>query len=161
MAMRAAWVLAAAMVVGCGAAEAQTVAHRTAGWDAVEGLAVGSAVDVQGDGQAGIDRCVLLQVDEMALTCVGLRGARLVFPRSAVQSVWVFGEVRERHIVKWVLIGAGVGLGVALCVANPLGCLIVGAVAIGVVETHPPGPPMPPVRRARMRRRLVYAAPVP
>jgi hypothetical protein len=101
----AGWVLAVVMA-GCGVACAS---GRHEDWKAVKRLGVGLAVEVRSAGQAGLEECRVVRVDDTALTCERERdpnadwdagsGARLVFPRSAVEGVWVWQDGSDQRIL--------------------------------------------------------------
>jgi len=114
--------------------------------------------------QAGPDACWLTSVDDAALTCVVGNGTRLVYPRAAVRDVWVIEPTHGWDARTWIKAGfglAGIGLGVACIVANPMCAVPFGAVALWWLERSTfPGPVGPP-RPQRMRRRLVYRSSTP
>jgi hypothetical protein len=156
------------LLVGCGVAHgarSAKPADKNAAWATVESLPVDALVRVVPENQGGPDMCRVVSVDASALTCIRENGAtdvRLVFPRGAVRAVWEICRARDRHIVKWVFVGIGVGLGTALIVANPLvGLVIVGSVVAGIESSKAGyGMPMPlPPRPPRFRWQLVYQAP--
>ena len=166
---------------GCGAAFA---GGRHEHWTVVKYLAPGKFVEVQREGQAGLDACRVLSANDSALTCEvvedpntdwdSLAGARLVFPRSAVSNVWLLEpETIERRI--WTGMGVGFALGAALCGrAGPgplFACAGVGALIGTLVGANAaprslpgwPGPVYSQRRQAppRLHRRLIYQAPAP
>jgi hypothetical protein len=155
------------ILVGCGVAFGASGGKqlgKDTSWDAVETLPVDALVRVLPEHQGGPDVCRVASIDERALTCVRENGGdvRLVFPRDAVREVWVLGRARDRHVVKWVFVGIGVGLGTALIVANPLvGGAIVGSVLVGIESSQSGhGMQSPPPRPPRLRWAVVYQAPV-
>jgi hypothetical protein len=112
-----------------------------------------------------------VSVDDGALTCIAGNNARLVYPRGAVRDVWVIEPAPERHIGRWIAVGAGAGL-VALASAKNgvAGGVVMGGIVILVaaVALNPPrmaGYPYPGVRPPpqpqRMRRQLVYRGGTP
>lgn len=160
----AGWVLAAVMTGG-------GVAHAGAkheDWKAVKRLGAGVAVEVRSAGQAGVEECRVVRADDMALTCERAKGpdvdwgagsgARFVFPRAAVEGVWVVEPAPERHIGRWIAIGVSVALVVAASAGSgALGGLIVGGgVAIAWTVWYQNPMPYWPPHPQRMRRRLVY-----
>ena len=156
---------------------ANGIAHAANGkhgsWNSVERLGAGVAVEVQSEGQAGVEDCRVARVDDTALTCereknpdadwdVG-SGARLVFPRSAVRDVWVWEVAPNRHIGQWILLGV-LGVGVALLVEGNIVYIAVYGVFLGTAEIMQMGPFRTPPRSPapkRMRRRLVYRGATP
>jgi hypothetical protein len=154
-------------LVGCGIAHgARNGKHPStkAAWDAVMALPVDTLVRVLPENYGGPDTCRVVSVGDDALTCVREGRAaevRLVFPRAAVRDVWVMMPAHDRHTVKWVFVGIGVGLGVALIVADPvIGLAIVGSVLCAIESPSNRYPmPMPPPRLPRVRWQLVYQAP--
>jgi hypothetical protein len=155
------------VLAGCGVAHgARGGKHpntKTA-WDVMEALPVDALVRVLPENYGGPDSCRVVSVGDDALTCIRegtTREVRLVFPRSALRDVWVMKPEHDRHIVKWVFVGIGAGLGIALIVANPLiGLAIVGAVGAGIESSSHRYPmPMARPRPPRFRWQLVYQAP--
>jgi hypothetical protein len=147
-------------------------------WKAVKRLGVDIAVEVRSRGQAGIEECRVVHVDDKALTCEREKdpnadwgpssGARLVFPRDAVEDVWVWQDVSDRRVL--IAMGIGFGIGALLCseggpgpafICAGIGALIGAAFASSGPPPRPwwyPGPP-PPARPPEMVRQLVYQAP--
>jgi hypothetical protein len=129
-------------------------------WDAVKELPVDALIEVLPEGQAGPDLCRVSSIDDGGLTCVrerSVNGVRLVFPRSALRSVWVIQPERERHIGRWIRIGIEVALFVDACVvAGVLGAVIAGSVVLAA-ETSIAENPIP-ARPPRFHRRLIYRA---
>jgi len=175
------WVLVLVLVLvvvlaGGGVAHAS---DRHAQWKRVKRLGMGVAIEVQAIGQAGVEECRLVWVDDAALTCdrdpdpnvdwgPGAN-ARVVFPRSAVEAVWRWSDAEDRR----VLIAAGVGFAIGALVCSEGGpamafiCAGIGAVigadaSIGSPRAgpgwYPPGTPRP-VPQREMVRKLVYRAP--
>jgi hypothetical protein len=168
----AGWVLAVVMA-GCGVACAS---GRHEDWKAVKRLGVGLAVEVRSAGQAGLEECRVVRVDDTALTCERERdpnadwdagsGARLVFPRSAVEGVWVWQDGSDQRILAGL--GFGFMIGALVCaeggpamafICAGVGALIGAAIATGGAPTgprwYPPGVPRPVLQR-EMVRKLVY-----
>jgi hypothetical protein len=145
-------------------------------WSAVQQLALGKYVEVKVRGQAGPDGCRLISVSDSTLICIrawdpeadwdGASGIRLVFPRSAVESVSVLVDAGpERRF--WAGAGIGFAIGAALCGRLGPGPLFicggVGAlIGAGFALSPPPSPygwPRPEPRPT-WRQRLVYRAPL-
>jgi hypothetical protein len=170
------WVLAIVMTGG-GMAHASGKHEQ---WKSVKRLGVGMAVEVRSKGQAGAEQCRVVRVDDAALTCERQRdpdadwdagsGARLVFPRDAVENVWVWQDTSDRRVL--IAMGIGFGIGALLCseggpatafICAGIGALIGACAALNREPTgpwwYPPGPPRP-VRPREMERKLVYRAPV-
>lgn len=177
----AGWILALVMAGG-------GVAHaglRHESWKAVERLATGVPVVVEQQ-QGPPENCRVVTVDDAALTCErdpdpnadwgpGAK-ARVVFPRDAVRTVWVWEPVPDRHIGLWIAGAIGFALGGAGCAAGGPGpivaCGAIGALlAVAIVAAAEAGPmpyprvwwPMPapsppsyPKRQRELRRKLVY-----
>jgi hypothetical protein len=154
-------------LIGCGVAHgARGGKHpstKTA-WDAVMALPVDAWVRVLPENYGGPDTCRIVSVGDDALTCVRegrTSEVRLVFPRGAVRDVWVMKPEHDRHIVRWIFVGIGAGVGIALIVADPvIGLAIVGVVGAGIASSSnryrvPMAPPRPP----RYRWQLVYQVP--
>jgi hypothetical protein len=169
------WVLAAVLV--CGGAAHASGSHQN--WKAVKRLGVGIAVEVRSAGQAGVEECRVVRADDTALTCERERdpnadwdagsGARLVFPRNAVEEVWVWTDASDRKVL--LEMGIGFALGALLCsgggpgpafICAGIGALIGACAAVGGAPTgpwwSPPGiPRRMPARE--MVRKLVYRMP--
>jgi hypothetical protein len=153
---------------GCGAAFAS---GRHEHWKAVKDLAPGKFVEVQREGQAGLEACRVLSANDSALTCTveedpntnwdSLAGARLVFPRGAVRNVWLVEQESEWHLGRWILIGVEVALLVTACVAGGIeGGLFVGLLELGADAAMVTNPMPPRMRRPPgLERRLIYHAP--
>jgi hypothetical protein len=157
------------MLVCSGAAYAS---GRHENWKAVERLDQGIPVEVKLLREAGLEERSLVSADDTVLTCVQARdrnvdwgtesGPRLVFPRSAIQSVWFLSEGSDRHI--WI--GAGIGFALGALICGPAGpgplfaCGGVGALigALKALDAPLPYPNFPP-RRPRLHRHLVYRSP--
>jgi hypothetical protein len=162
----AGWTLVALLVV-CGVAhgaDGKRQSGKHSQWRAVEALARDAVIEVSRVGQAGVDLCRVESADDSALTCVAERpegDARLVFPRDAVQDVWVIEQAKNLHIGRWIMVGIEVALVAAAGVGSGVfGLVFVGAVVVGIEISYFDNfernrPPQPP----RMRRRLVYSAP--
>jgi hypothetical protein len=162
----ASWILIAVIAM-CGVAhgaDGKKKSGKRAEWGEVQALRVGEPAEVSRVGQAGVDACYVESADDSALICVGKRGgvdARLVFPRGAVQKVWVIELARNLHIGRWIMVGAGIALVVAAGVGSGVvGLAITGLIVCGIEisyfeEFEWRRPPQPP----RMRRRLVYSVP--
>lgn len=171
----AGWVLAVVMASG-GVAHA---GEKHQQWKAVKRLGVGVAVEVKSQGQAGVEECRVVRVDDAALTCEREKdpnrdwdagtGARLVFPRAAVEEVWVWQDASDRRILAGL--GFGFMIGALLCaeggpavafICAGIGALIGAAIADGVAPAgpfwYPPGVPRPR-RPAEVVQKLVYQAP--
>ena len=157
-----------AMMVACGVAQAKkpVLADR---WEAVEALTPGEEINVRSESQAGSDLCLVSAVDEQTLTCLAERAAgdvRLVFPRSAVRSVWVMELAPNRHIGLWIGLAVSAALEITACVAGgAAGGLVVGMfVAAAWLAAETPSPWAiwypPPPRPQRWRRRIIYNAPL-
>jgi len=110
-----------------------------------------------------VDACRVESSDDSALTCVADRpegDERLVFPRDSVKNVWVIETVRDLHIGRWIMLGAGGALVVASAVGSGVfGLAFVGAIVVGIEICYFENfewnrPPQPP----RMRRKLIYSA---
>jgi hypothetical protein len=139
-------------------------------WESVEGLAPDARIEVLPQNQAGPDACRLVSVDDGALTCIAGNNARLVYPRGAVRDVWVIEQAPERHIGRWIAVGAGAGL-VALASAKNgvaggvvMGGIVILVAAVSLNTPRMAGYPYPGVRsppQQRMRRRLVYRSGTP
>ncbi len=174
MGRQMAWVLAMALAGG-GAAHAS---GRNEQWKAVKRLGVGVAVEVRSAGQAGAEECRVVRVDNAALTCEREKnpnadwdagtGARLVFPRGAVEGVWVWQDASDRRIL--TAMGIGFGIGALLCSGLGPGpafaCAGIGAlIGAGFAASGPPPrpwwtpPSSLPARPREMVRKLVYQAP--
>jgi hypothetical protein len=148
-------------------------------WKAVKRLGVGVAIEVQSAGQAGVEECRVVRVDDTALTCQretdpnvdwnAGSGARLVFPRNAVEGVWVWQDTSDRRVL--IAMGVGFGIGALVCsgggpatafICAGIGALIGAGFALDALPTgprwYPPGVPRP-VRRREMVQKLVYRAP--
>jgi hypothetical protein len=169
------WMLAV-MLAGGGMAQAS---GRHEQWKAVKRLGVGVAVEVQSEGQAGVEECRVVRVDDTALACEREKnpdvdwnagsGARLVFPRASVQEVWFWQDASDRRLLRGLgfgfaigaLVGAGGGPATAFICAG-IGALIGAAAATSAEPTgqrwYPPGVPRP-VLRGEMVRKLIYQAP--
>jgi hypothetical protein len=178
----AGWILV--LVVGGGVAHAGGKHDQ---WKAVKRLGVGMAVEVRSVGQAGAEECRVVRVDDAALTCERERdasadmdegdwdrsdtggGARLVFPRDAVEGVWVWQDGSDRRML--IAMGIGFGIGALLCaeggpaaafICAGIGALIAAGVALdggpAGPRWYPPGLPRR-VRQREMVRQLVYRAP--
>ena len=132
-------------------------------WDAVKTLPVNNLIEVLPKNQAGPDLCRISSVDNDELTCVAERsvnGARLVFPRSALQDVWVIEPERDRHIGRWIRIGIEVALFVDACVvAGVIGAVIAGSVVLAAEISIAENPI--PRRPLHFHRRLIYRASAP
>ena len=140
-------------------------------WRAVEKLGHGVPVEVQLRGEAGTDICRVVSADDNALTCTreqnpdvdwdAASGARLVFPRSAVQNVW-FLTTSSRHIVAWVLTGAAVALVIAACAEGDIAGAFVVAFIAGTVEVmqHDPMAGLPK-RPPQIHPLLIYRSATP
>jgi hypothetical protein len=150
------------------------VAHagrRHENWKAVERLGQGVPVEVKLQGEAATEVCRVVSADANALICVrqpkpdvdwdAASGARLVFPRSAVQNVW-FLTTSSRHIVAWILTGAAVALIIAACAeGNIAGALLVEFIAAAVeVVQHDPKAGLPR-RPPQIHRLLIYSSATP
>jgi hypothetical protein len=163
----AGWILVAVMA-GVGVAHAS----RHEQWNAVERLGVDIPVEVRSVGQAGVEECRVVRVDDAALTCQREPdpnadwgpgdNARLVFPRETVQGVWVMVTGEPWSVGKWIAVGASVAIIVLDSVGGgAFGAFIAGtvvAMAWFVCEiTIPSSPPRP----KRMHRQLVYRSATP
>lgn len=176
----AGWVMAA-FVPAMLATVTAHAAGRHESWRRVEDLAAGKLIVVESNGQVA-EECRVISADNASLTCVRDPDpdvnwgpgddARVVFPRTAVQSVWVWQDVSDRR----VLIRMGIGFAIGALICSRLGpaaafiCAGIGAsiaaLAPAMAESAPrypfPGLPTPsyPVRPPDLRRELVYRAPV-
>jgi hypothetical protein len=172
--MRVGWVLAV-VLAGGGVAQA---GGRHQQWKAVKRLGVGVAVEVRSAGQAGAEECRVVRVDDTALTCERERdpnadwdagsGARLVFPRSTVEGVWVWQDASDRRVLAGL--GFGFAIGALVCaeggpatafICAGIGALMGAAIALGPPtgpRWYPPGVPRAVLRR-EMARKLIYQAP--
>jgi hypothetical protein len=160
----AGWTLAILLGTGCGAANARDRQHR---WDALQGLAPGTRLEVQTVGQAGLDACRLIAVDDAVLTCQRdalsnwgryRPATRMAFPRSAVRDVWAVEPEHEHHFGRWIRIGIETGLFLTACVGDGvIGGLLIGGIVLAVESgiAKNPLPPRPP----RLHRRLIFHAP--
>jgi len=153
------------------------VAHaggRHERWSAVKKLAPGVPVEVERQGQAGVEDCLMVSADDASLTCrrdpdpntdwgPG-SNARVVFPRDAVREVWVIepGE-GGRHIGGWIAAGVSVGLVAAASVGGGvIGGVIVGGMVIGAWSIWNENPiPYRGPRQPRWHRQLVYRSATP
>jgi hypothetical protein len=155
------------LTAGCGVAhgaDGGKPSGKIARWDAVEALPQNALIEVLREGWAGADACQVESADDIALTCVAERpqgNERLVFPRGSVKDVWVIEQVKNLHIVRWIMAGLEVAVITASGVGSGVfGLVFVGAVVVGAELTYfensawrqPPEPP-------RMRRRPVYSLP--
>jgi hypothetical protein len=162
--------IALMVMLACSGAAYASGGHQN--WKAVERLDQGLPVEVKLLSEAGLEECSLLSADDAALTCVQGRDrnvdwgaesrARLVFPRSAIQSVWFLSDGSDRHI--WIGAGIGFALGALICGPGGPGPLFacggVGALigALKALDAPLPYPNFPP-RRPRLHRHLVYRTP--
>jgi hypothetical protein len=164
---RVAGLVLAVLTAGCGVvygADGGKPSAKTARWDAVEALPPNALIEVRRAGWAGVDECRVESSDDNELTCVAERpdgDSRLVLPRYSVVSMWVIEAVRNLHIGRWIVLGVGVALLIALGVEGGVaGLAFFGPIIVGIEASYfefsvwraPPEPP-------RLRRRLVYAAP--
>ncbi|HXC95632.1 MAG TPA: hypothetical protein VNU92_08015 [Edaphobacter sp.] len=157
------WILFAACGVAFGA-DGKKSPDKLAQWSRVERVPVNALIEVEREGQAGVDECRIESVDDSALTCVAERpegDMRIVFPQGSVEKVWVIEQVKDRHIGRWIVVGAGIALIVAACVeGGVIGFVTVGVLVLGVGTSYLEDtlwrqpPPTP-----RMRWRLIYSAP--
>lgn len=174
MGARLGWVVAVVLAnVGVAHADGK---HQQ--WKSVKRLGVGIGVEVQSRGHAGVEECRVVHVDDKAMTCEREKdpnadwdagsGARLIFPRDAVEGVWVWQDVSERRLL--IAMGIGLGIGALLCSEGGPGpafiCAGIGALigAAFAASGPPPRPwwypgPSPPARPSEMARKLVYQAP--
>ena len=158
---RWAWMLAFLVAV-CGVAHAKPYLDR---WDAVQALPAGAEINVLADDSAVPDLCHVSKVAADTLTCLAedaRADVRLVYPRSAVREVWVFGPAHGWNTWTWIkagLVAAVVGLAAFCVVANPLCLLLFGAGAMAILSQSPF--PTPPPRSPRWRRHLLYRAFLP
>jgi hypothetical protein len=158
------------VMLACSGAAYASGSHEN--WKTVERLDQGLPVEVKLLGEAGLEECSLVSADDTALTCVqagnlnmdwgaGSR-ARLIFPRSAIQSVWFLSEGSDRHL--WI--GAGIGFALGALICGPAGpgplfaCGGIGAL-IGALRALDVPLPYPnfPRGRPRLHRHLVYRMP--
>jgi hypothetical protein len=158
------------------------IAHAANGkhgnWKSVERLALGIPVEVQSVGQAGVEDCSIVHVDDAALTCQREPdpnanwgpgdNARLVFPRDTVRDVWVIEPASNRHIAAWIAVAVVTGVGIAVCVeGGPEGALffLLLALPVAVFAESPQNPwpsmPAPAPQPQRMHRQLVYHSATP
>jgi hypothetical protein len=154
------------MIAGCGVAHAKRSKPPIDDWSVVERLAPGTEVNVQSGDMAGPDLCRISTVDANALTCLNENSStdvRMIFPRAQVHDVWTFELAHDRHIVKWIFVAAGIGLGTAIFIANPFaGIVVVGPVTLAIaVGNWDPYRPIRPPRAPRIVRRLVYRGVTP
>jgi hypothetical protein len=175
MGRRVGWALVVVMAGG-GVAQAS---GRHEQWKSVKRLGVGVAVEVRSEGQAGVEECRVVRVDDVALTCDREKdpdvdwdagsGARLVFPRNAVEEVQVWTDASDRRVL--IAMGIGFGIGALVCseggpgpafICAGIGALIGASFAISGPPAgpwwYPPGPPRPAPQR-EMVWKLVYRAP--
>jgi hypothetical protein len=141
-------------------------------WKAVERLGHGVPVEVQLQGEAGTDSCLVVSADNNALTCVrdkdpdvdwdAASGARLVFPRSAVQNVW-FLTTSSRHIVAWIVAAVTIALVIAECAdGNVVAGLFLGGIVAAVAGVRSEDAMrFPRPRQLQLRRLLIYRAATP
>jgi hypothetical protein len=176
MGWRIGWVLVVVLASG-GVARAS---GRHQQWKAVKRLGVGVAVEVRAAGQAGVEECRVVRVDDTALTCEREKnpnadwdagsGARLVFPRGSVQGVWMWQDDSDRRLLRGL--GFGFAIGALVCaeggpaaafICAGIGALIGACAATSNAPTgpwwYPPGTPRP-ARRGEMVRKVIYQAPV-
>jgi hypothetical protein len=147
-----------------------SVAHahgRHQDWKAVERLGQGVPVEVKLEGDAQINACRVISADDSSLTCVrekdpdadwdAASGARLVFPRAAVQDIW-FLDTGSRHLALWITIGVAVAIVIAASAeGNVVGGLYFGALILGGVGFwSTEAVPFPRSQPPPLRRRLVY-----
>lgn len=142
--------LIAAVLLSGAAAHAAGGHHN---WKSVRTLAGGVPIEVKSVGQAGLEECRVVSSDDVSLTCerspdanVDWRPgdvARIVFPRDAVERVWVWEDSSDRNI--WIGLGLGFGIGALAC--SPGGpaaafiCAGIGFLIASAVELA--GPPAP------------------
>jgi hypothetical protein len=159
-----AWMLL--MAAGCGAAWAKKPVDLDR-WEAVERLRQGAEINVTSGRRVAPDLCLVSTVDENALTCVDENSnVRMIFPRNAVQNVWVFEKAPNRHVGLWIAVVISAGLEIASCVfEGPGGCAFTGFMLFLAWVSAADAPPYPiwlpnSPRPERWRRRLVYQMPV-
>jgi hypothetical protein len=115
----ASWTLVT-LLAACGVAhgaDGRKQSGKLSQWRSVQALQPGALIEVLRGHQAGSDLCRVESSDDTALTCVAERpegDTRLVFPRDGVQDVWVIEAARNLHIGRWIVLGVGVALVVAI-----------------------------------------------
>lgn len=155
----------------CSVAQASS---RHENWDAVRSLRPGMALLVQGP-QGMPEFCGFVAADQTTLTCDRIPDpdtnwtpasrARLTFPRVEVLDVWRWQEDHRLTVGQWVVVGLLAALEVGCSVAGGVAGFLTATTIAGVVALAAASPPFPmvppPPRPPRMRRKLIYRAPVP
>jgi hypothetical protein len=158
------------MDVADGGGMRRGVGEEAGGFGSVGGsgaAAAGAEINVTSGRRVAPDLCLVSTVDENALTCVDENSnVRMIFPRNAVQNVWVFEKAPNRHVGLWIAVAISAGLEIASCVfEGPGGCAFTGFMFFLAWVSAADAPPYPiwlpnSPRPERWRRRLVYQMPV-
>ena len=140
-------------------------------WQSVEQLAPDAEILVQTQGRRGPELCHFVSADDATLTCqhdkdldtdwTPASDARLVFPRSSVEDVWLWQQGSDRHIGLWIGVALSVAFEAWACVsAGELGAVAGLAILAGIWTAALESTPFsPPPRQPVMRRKLVYRMP--